>query len=43
MTTLRNTLLRWLSRGVAGARARIDLWEPDYVAAACPAARGLDL
>ena len=43
MTTIRTTWRRWLSRGVAGARSQVELWEPDYAAAGSPAARGLDL
>ena len=43
MRTIRTALLQWLSRADVGARAQLELWEPDYVAAGCPAARGLDL
>ena len=43
MTTLCKTLFFWLSRADAGARAQLELWEPDYAAVGSRAARGLDL
>ena len=43
MTTPRTTLLHWLTRGAAGARADGELWELDDAATYSPAARGLDL
>jgi hypothetical protein len=33
MRTIRKTLVRWLSRGVAGARAHAELWQSDYATA----------